>query len=206
MNTRSTRRLTALGAGITIAVPLALASMAPAAAAASTDTAAVLQAMVAEEKLAHDVYITLGDLYSVRTFDAIASAEARHQAAVRSVMAVHEVVDPTVGDRVGEFDDPAVQKLYDDLVEQGSTSLTAAAQVGITIERMDIEDLDEALAADPPADVARVLASLRAGSEKHLAAFTRLADGNAVAAGTARMAPVGGMGYQGGRGAGRWAG
>ena len=206
MNTRSTRHLTALAAGVTIAVPLALASMAPASAAVSTDTAAMLQAMVAEEKLAHDVYVTLGDLYSVRSFDAIASAEARHQSAVRYVMAVHDVVDLTEGDPVGTFDDPAVQKLYDDLVEQGSTSLTAAAQVGMTIERMDIADLDDALAADPPADVARVLAGLRSGSEKHLSAFTRLADGNSMAAGPVGGAPKGGAGHQGGRGIGRFAG
>lgn len=206
MNTRSTRRLTALGVSAVMVVPLALASVTPASAAVSTDTAAMLQAMVAEEKLAHDVYVTLGDLYSVRSFDAIASSEARHQSAVRYVMAAHDVVDPTVGDPVGTFDDPAVQRLFDDLVEQGSTSLTAAAQVGITIERMDIADLDEALAADPPADVARVLASLRSGSEKHLAAFTRLADGNSMAAGPIGGAAKGGAGHQAGRGIGRFAG
>lgn len=206
MDTRSTRRLTTLAVGVTTAVPLALASMTPASAAVSTDTAVMLQAMVAEEKLAHDVYVTLGDLYPVRSFDAIASAEARHQSAVRYVMAAHDVVDPTVGDPVGTFDDPAVQRLYDDLVEQGSASLTAAAQVGVTIERMDIADLDEALEADPPADVARVLASLRSGSEKHLAAFTRLAKGNSVAAGTVGGALKVGAGHQRGREIGRLAG
>lgn len=205
MNTRSTRRLTALGAGMAIVVPLAVASMSPASAAVSTETAAMLQAMVVEEKLAHDVYVTLGDLYSVRSFDAIADSESRHQSAVHRVLEANGVVDPTVGDAVGVFDDASVQQLFDDLVARGSTSLSAAAQVGITIETMDIADLDKALAADLPADVTRVLSRLRSGSEKHLRAFTRLADGSVATAGQAGGSGVGGPAQHGGRDVGRWA-
>jgi hypothetical protein len=202
MTAHRTRRITALAASVALAVPLGMVVVQPASAAVSADTADMLQAMVAEEKLAHDVYTTLGDLYSVRTFDSIANAESRHQAALRSLMSVHGVSDPTVGDAVGDFDDPAVQKLYDDLVRQGSASLEAAAQVGITIEKLDIADLDEALADNPPADIARVLENLRSGSEKHLAAFTRLADGD-TAAGQGSQAGQGkGRGGQGHRGAG----
>jgi hypothetical protein len=203
MNTRSTRRLTALGVGAVIAVPLTVASMSPASAAVPTETAAMLQAMVVEEKLAHDIYVTLGDLYSVRRFDAIARSESRHQSAVRRVMDAHAVVDPTAGDPVGAFDDPDVQKMYDDLVAQGSASLAAAAQVGIAIETMDIADLDEALAADQPADVTRVLSRLRAGSENHLAAFTRLADGRVDPASRPAGGSSGDMGHHGGRAVGR---
>lgn len=203
MNTRSTRGLAALGAGMAIVVPLTVASMSPASAAVSTETAAMLQAMVVEEKLAHDVYVTLGDLYSVRSFDAIADSESRHQSAVRRVMKSHAVVDPTVGDPVGAFDDPDVQRMYDDLVAQGSASLAAAAQVGMAIETMDIADLDEALAVDQPADVTRVLSRLRAGSENHLAAFTRVADGRVDAASRPVGGSSGNMGHHGGRAVGR---
>lgn len=200
MTAHRTRRITALAASVALAVPLGMAVAQPASAAVSADTADMLQAIVAEEKLAHDVYTTLGDLYSVRTFDSIANAESRHQDALRSLMATHGVVDPTVGDAVGEFDDAAVQRLYDDLVSQGRESLEAAAQVGITIEKLDIADLDEALAADPPADVARVLASLRSGSEKHLAAFTRLAEnGTAASAGQQQGSSQAGRGQGNGR-------
>jgi hypothetical protein len=45
-------------------------------------------------------------------------------------------------------------------------------QVGVTIEKLDIADLDTALAANPAADVTAVLDLLRVGSERHLAAFS----------------------------------
>lgn len=192
-NQALTHRLVAAGASIAVAVPMGVMLAVPASAATSAETASMLQAMVAEEKLAHDVYTTLGDLYDVRTFDNIARAESRHQDALRVVMATYGVTDPTVGDPVGEFDDPEVQALYDSLVAQGEDSLAAAAQVGIRIEKLDIADLKGALADDHPADVERVLENLMAGSQNHLAAFTNLADGGA-------SAPADGTGMQNGRG------
>lgn len=191
-----TRRLVAAGASIAVAVPMGMMLASPASAATPEETASMLQAMVAEEKLAHDVYVTLGDLYDVRTFDNIARAESKHQDALRVLMTTYGVTDPTVGDAVGEFDDPEVQALYDSLVAQGDDSLASAAQVGIAIEELDIADLKEALADDQPADVARVLENLMAGSENHLAAFTNLADGGA-------SAPADGTGMQNGRGSGK---
>lgn len=162
----------------TLAVPTAVLFTTSANAATDPSTATMLQDMVVEEKLAHDVYETLGETYEARQFDRIANSEDRHQDAVRRLLDRYDVVDPTAGDAVGEFDDPAIQAMYDDLVAQGQVSLEAAAGVGITIEVMDIEDLDAALATDLPADVTRVFTSLRKGSTKHLAAFERLADGD----------------------------
>lgn len=194
-----TRRIIAAGAGIAVAVPMGMMLAGPASAATPAETAAMLQAMVAEEKLAHDVYVTLGDLYDVRTFDNIARAETKHQDAVRVLLDAYGVTDPTIGDAVGVFDDPEVQALYDSLVARGDDSLAAAAQVGITIERLDIADLRTALADDQPADVARVLENLMAGSERHLAAFTSLADGGSSAS-------ADGTGMKNGRGRGAGAG
>lgn len=197
------RRLVAAGAGIAIAVPMGMMLATPAGAATSAETAAMLQAMVAEEKLAHDVYVTLGATYDVRTFDNIAGAESRHQQSIRDLMAAYGVNDVTVGDAVGEFDDPNVQALYDTLVAQGSESLAAAAQAGITVEELDIADLQRAIAQDHPADVTAALENLLAGSQKHLAAFTRLADGGATAMADGSGAQNGkGAQNGGGRGAG----
>lgn len=199
-----TRRIAAVGATVAVAVPMGLLLSSPASAASTADTADMLQAMVAEEKLAHDVYVTLGDVYDVRTFTNISRAETQHESALRTIMAAYGVADPTVGDAVGVFDDPAVQALYDSLVKEGSASLAAAAQVGITIEKLDIADLKDAIADDHPADVTRVLDSLMAGSERHLAAFTRLADtGTSTGDGSGQQNARGGRGsQQNGRGDG----
>ena len=158
------------------AVPVALLTAAPASAATiSADTARTLQYMVAEEKLARDVYTVLGEQYGVRVFDSIARAESRHMSSVRMLLARYGVSDPTAGDPAGHFDDPRLQALYDSLTEQGRQSLMAAADAGRTIERTDIADLDAALATTDAADISRVLQSLRRGSLNHLAAFSRLA-------------------------------
>jgi len=138
------------------------------------DQRASLLWMVAEEKLAHDVYTTLGDIYGVRQFDNIAASEAKHTDAVRVLLDTYGIKDPTVGDAVGEFDNAVMQKMYDDLIKQGSKSLTDAAKVGVAIEKLDIKDLRDGLDANTPADVRRVYESLLKGSQNHLAAFERL--------------------------------
>jgi hypothetical protein len=138
------------------------------------DQRASLLWMVAEEKLAHDVYTTLGDIYGVRQFDNIAASEATHTDAVRVLLDTYGIKDPTVGDAVGEFDNAVMQKMYDDLIKQGSKSLSDAAEVGVTIEKLDIKDLRDGLDANTPADVRRVYESLLKGSQNHLVAFERL--------------------------------
>jgi Uncharacterized protein conserved in archaea len=99
-------------------------------------------------------------------------------------MGRYDVIDPTLGSGLGDFVDPDFQALYDDLVEQGSASLEAAAQVGITIEEIDIADLENAIAATSEADIDRVYTNLLNASESHLRSFTALAaDPDAVASG-----------------------
>ncbi|MBI1351876.1 MAG: DUF2202 domain-containing protein [Actinomycetales bacterium] len=193
----ATRRIIGLGAALAVTVPAALAFAGSASAAVPSDTAGVLQAMAAEEKLARDVYTALGKVYDVNQFARVAVAEQQHLTAVRTVMANNGVTDPTAGDAYGYFDDAAVQKLYNDLVAQGKTSLAAAAQVGITIEKLDIADLEDALAGVNPADVTQVLTALKRGSENHLVAFTRLASGDTA------MGMQNGTGAQNGYGGGR---
>lgn len=138
---------------------------------AESPVAAQLAYLIEEEKLAHDVYVTLGDIWGARIFDSIAASENAHQEQVAALLVAHSVVDPRA-DTVGVFTDPALQSLYDDLIAKGSRSLADALQVGVTIEQTDITDLSEAIAA-APADVVTVLQRLLAGSQNHLAAFER---------------------------------
>ena len=210
MTTLATRRLLAGLTAAAVTVPLTLLTAGSVSAATlSDDTVEMLQYMVAEEKLARDVYTVLGDEYDVAVFDNIARAEARHMSSVRVLLERYGIDDPTAGDPAGEFDNATLQGLYDDLVAKGLTSLTNAADVGITIEKVDIADLDDAIATTDAADVTRVLQSLRSGSENHLAAFTALkadptavhqADGTGSQNGKAARGQGRGAGMQGHRG------
>jgi hypothetical protein len=133
--------------------------------------------LTGEEKLAHDVYTTLGEQYDARQFDNIATSETNHLEAMRTVLDSLDVADPTLGDDLGVFDDPQLQQLYDDYVAQGSESLAAAAAIGIAIEEADIVALTDALDIAPDEHATTVLEQQIDASKRHLAAFQRLADG-----------------------------
>lgn len=176
MSTTIRSRVLAAALGAVVVLPIIVQAAAPATAATTASTNRLLQSMAVEEKLAHDVYVTLSQGgTSIRQMSNISRSETRHQSLLRDLMAARGVSDPTAGDAVGHFDDPATQALYDRLVSQGRQFAAAAAQVGITIEKLDIADLKQGLETKPPTDVTAVLNTLLQGSYRHLAAFTSAA-------------------------------
>lgn len=125
-----------------------------------------------EEKLAHDVYVTLYAQWGLPVFDNIANSEATHTAAIKTLLDIYGIADPAAGKGVGEFTNPDLQKLYDEFVAQGSQSLTDALKVGAAIEEVDIRDLQTRLAKTSSADIKLIYNNLMRGSENHLQAFT----------------------------------
>lgn len=160
-------------AGAALIIGSVLGGISTSAQAATKPDAAALQYMVAEEKLAHDVYVTLGEEYGVRVFTNIARSETQHQSAVASLLDLYGIKNPTLNDKVGVFDDPKLQSFYDDLIAKGMLSLQDALEVGVLVEKTDIADLKEILAGNEPAEVDRVLTQLLKASYNHLAAFER---------------------------------
>ncbi|MBI1298358.1 DUF2202 domain-containing protein [bacterium] len=146
---------------------------APSTAALSADEIAGLVFMVEEEKLAHDVYVQMYELWGVRTFSNISSSESKHMDAVRTLLSRYGIDDPTVGNGVGVFENADLQALYNELIDMGSQSVSAALQVGVLIEETDIADLEVHIAELEHDDIARVYASLLRGSQNHLRAFSR---------------------------------
>lgn len=134
----------------------------------SVDTAALVF-MVNEEKLAHDLYVELGDAWDLRVFQNISSAEQQHTDAVRSLLDAYGAEDPTGGLAAGEFSEPALQDLYDTLLAEGLESSTQALAVGALVEETDIEDLRDR-STDNEA-ISTVFESLESGSVNHLRAF-----------------------------------
>ena len=144
----------------------------PAAGDLSDAEAASLRAMRLEEKLARDVYLTLGQTWDEPAFTNIPNAEGRHMSRVAMLLERYGLEDPVTDDAVGAFPDPAVQALYDEMTARGKTSRVAALQVGAEIEDLDIHDLQ--LALDGPvdnADIVMVYENLQRGSRNHLRAF-----------------------------------
>jgi hypothetical protein len=124
-----------------------------------------------EEKLARDVYLTLYETWSIPVFQNIASSEVTHMEAVKTLIDRYDLQDPAAGQDVGVFANETLQGLYDQLVTQGSQSLTNALRVGAAIEEIDILDLEEYLTQTDKADIQRVYQNLIKGSRNHLRAF-----------------------------------
>ena len=125
-----------------------------------------------EEKLARDVYLTLYEVWNMPIFQNIAGSESTHMDAVLTLLERYRLEDPSAGKAVGVFENPALQALYDELVNLGNQSLADALKVGAAVEEIDILDLEERLAQTERSDISMVYESLLKGSRNHLRSFT----------------------------------
>ena len=136
----------------------------------SEDDNLALVYMREEEKLARDVYITLFEIHGINVFNNISKAEQQHMDQLLVLLLKYNIGDPS-SDDIGEFHNQTLQQLYNDLIEQGSESETAALIVGATIEDLDIKDLDEFTLETTESDIISVYNSLNCGSRNHLRSF-----------------------------------
>ncbi len=158
-----------------VAITMAYYSAAPYQTAPQLTTEEVqwLVYMREEEKLARDVYQTLGDQWGTQIFTNIAASEQTHTDSVRSMLERYDIPDPVADDTVGAFTSPELATLYTSLVAEGATSELAALRVGATIEDLDIHDLDKARAVTTHDDILTLYANLQKGSRNHLRSFSK---------------------------------
>ena len=126
-----------------------------------------------EEKLAGDVYRYLYEQWGSPVFSNIAESEDMHTQSVLALLNAYGIEDPARIE-AGQFSDPALQTLYDELTVQGSQSLQDAYLVGGAIEEIDILDLQARIAETDREDIIMVYENLTKGSESHLRAFVRV--------------------------------
>lgn len=125
-----------------------------------------------EELLAHDVYSFLSELYDVPVFRNIAKSEMVHTTMVKELIDKYELEDPAADHKPGVFKDAGIQDLYDDLTEKGKVSYKEAVVVGLTIEDLDIADLEMAMETEVDnEDIVEVYNFLLMGSKHHMNAF-----------------------------------
>jgi hypothetical protein len=133
--------------------------------------------MYQEEKLARDVYRTLGEKWGSRVFINIQKAEQRHMDAVKGLLNKYSLDIPASDSNTGSFKNQELQTLYNTLIKQGKKSNQDAYLVGILVEKTDIKDLQERM-TNAPADINAVYSNLLRGSNNHLRAFTRNSSGS----------------------------
>jgi hypothetical protein len=155
---------------------IAAIGFAPLANAATRPTTAQklqLQYLIEEEKLARDVYLYLAANVTTLKFANIAKSEQTHMDQIAVILKTYNYFNPTLTRAPGVFRDKSLQALYNELIEQGSTDVAAAMQVGRDIENLDIKDIQVMLKSTMPADMKLALNNLLRGSINHLAAFSR---------------------------------
>lgn len=136
-----------------------------------------LRFMREEEKLARDVYLALEEKWDLGLFWNIAESEQQHMDAVLNLLEKYGLEDPA--GNPGEFFNPELQALYDDLMVKCNGSLVDALYVGVEIEETDIRDLEDYLGLLPEQpdkltdkkDINQVFTNLLNGSYNHLDAF-----------------------------------
>ncbi len=147
-----------------------------------------------EEKLARDVYTTLGMMYpDSPVFGRIDDSEQRHTEAVREMLENYGIEDPNTNDNTGVFtgEDYATyfEKKYAELTAQAASGELSALYVGALIEELDMLDIhrcpevilsqDNAIDSEDlcgldytdEQDIQRLYESLLEGSASHLRGY-----------------------------------
>lgn len=130
-----------------------------------------LEHMREEEKIAHDVYITLYKKWNNKTFDNISKSEEKHMEILKTLMDKYDITDSITSIEVGVFGTKEFQDLYNTLIIKGSISELEAVKVGATIEDLDIYDLERFMKKTSNQDILNVFNNLNNASTNHLQAF-----------------------------------
>lgn len=129
-----------------------------------------LSFLLEEEKLARDVYLYAYDLYQVNIFNNISQSEQKHMDAVKVILNKYGLSD-NIADERGVFGHIDIQNLYNDYIAMVDRSLVDALTVGITIEDLDIKDLNLFKTRAEQSDIINMYNKLACGSGNHLRAF-----------------------------------
>lgn len=138
----------------------------------TTTEKADLLFMREEEKLALDVYTHFAKLWNAQVFSNIAASEKAHFDAIGKLLSSYALAD-SASATPGVFNNAELQALYTELIGRGSASMVEALTAGGLIEEVDIEDLENAMAATTKPDIRRVYDNLLCGSRNHLRSFVR---------------------------------
>lgn len=156
-----------------LSIPKTVTQTAVAVAPLDVEEAHTLLWMREEEKVARDVYINLYKLWRKPVFRRIANSEQRHFEAVGAKLELYGLIDPALA-AIGQFANPELQAMYDQLLASGGSSYLQALMVGATIEDVDIRDLQAAIEATDEAALKTTYQNLLEGSKNHLRAFVEL--------------------------------
>jgi hypothetical protein len=132
--------------------------------------------MLEEEKVARDIYSKMSEFWNMQVFTNINKSEQKHMDAIECLMEKYDLELVGFDNTVGVFNNPDLQKAYDDLLAKGANSVVDALEVGAFIEDLDINDLMTNYDRIDNADITAVFENLERGSRNHMRAFVNMLD------------------------------
>jgi len=144
-----------------------------------------LQYMWNDEKLAHDLYLALYEIFPNKVLYTIATkSESRHKESVENLIKQYDLnitssdfighysASELASFKMGEFILPEISELYTKLYALGAQSEIDALKVGCMVEVTDIRDLDKYIPVVNK-NIALVFGYLKEGSYHHYKAFDK---------------------------------
>lgn len=142
----------------------------------SDDEIKWLLQMREEEKLARDTYTYFYEKYGQNVFGNIDDSEEKHKSAVLPLLEQFWIEDPIKDDTPWIFTSEEITQLYNDLTTAWDVSMIEALKIWMTIEDLDIMDLNELLSMTKNPDIIRVYTNLLKWSYNHLKSFKKNLD------------------------------
>jgi hypothetical protein len=136
----------------------------------TNDEVTDLTFLLEEEKLARDVYLYAFEKHNIKIFESIADSEQIHMNKILTLLEKYGI-KKTIKSNNGEFSNPKIQGLYNTLTKQSEQSIIEALTVGVTIEDLDIYDIESFKKRTDNSLILDVYSQLTCGSKNHLRAF-----------------------------------
>lgn len=133
----------------------------------------LLLKQIDEERMAYKLYDKLNKAYpEIKVFKSMKAVKKQDFSTLTNYAKIHHP-DLKIGALTGLFKVRETEKLYKKLLKQGKASSANAVDVGIELEKTDIENIAYFLKSDPESELVDILEELKGSSQNHLAKFRR---------------------------------
>jgi len=124
------------------------------------------------EKVARDIYITLGELYKdENTFAFLQFSGQRHFECTKELCDIYGIETSQIGEEsIGKFESIVLQTVYDACIEKGKKSIHDALEVAEFIKSNEIKDLEHG-SVGMPKHIVNVYEAIKKRNQRHLDAF-----------------------------------
>ncbi len=131
--------------------------------------------VIQEEKVAHDFYEAMYQAHGLVCFRSISKSEGIHMEMVKLLLDVYDIPDPLVDHyyKPGSFKDKKFERLFDDMLRKGSSSIIDALIESARFEELDIYDLETFADITSQTNVRDTFLELSGVSRNHLWAIVK---------------------------------